>query len=1174
MDVEVGSISQEPSSYFTCGASYDRINNQEIEASTCQAEIKKQELEFVFQLNLQNQIPTTTSNNCCMETQDTIKIKCDYDTKCVHTQTSQTNLNFIFTTNQCELIKPCDASICSKSYPRRISIQESNMVCCDQNIFPKNSKLKIYIYKTMSTDRCTTRDMPNVSNLSLPCKSNQLIVRLFETDPFLLDSCLILLRKRFEKDVSNACSCINDILKKFDDSMIKHFRLNCEIKHGRLDLNLVCKNGNITKSRWFLARIPTCTNVHKRDSCHNKDNKDVESCEKYGEPRKSMEIPIDPVCNEEVKIECCKELEERKTTFYSFCSNDSSISMESSVSKIEKEKEEEKEVNFVWSREGPKKMEFVLSSKNAISPKKNRGKAKVYFEVDAEKGEEHDDEISDKSESFLNEEKEETIIEGYKSEEIADEKSFTFEKSEIREFVMIGTENELTLCEYDYSSDSLKENVLKEDQSMSKVRDTEKCFSNNEFFSSDNLNQREQKDLCVTNEKIESLKKDYKECHLEENVVEMQKLECSHTKECEEYLKDTSCSIMKKDISMDNEICTCELRNNTPQMENCIKQEMNILSEGVVKYNFELNKNICQIEDTCKREVNTLEKKKNLEEKYSVDSISFVHSNSTKCSCCGKALSSPSDEEISETNKFCTNETILDSKVQEASNLIGTENISNNLKSSNLQYCKFQTSSIISSSPDRCYNTINSNATDSPRSCPNCEQNMSKQFTSEKISDPPVPESIFMFCKDFNVTNFSSTSDEESLSENFETRDQETRGKFKSPCRKSTPPCRQKLIHYTTCDNSSCPAKNFRRVRYVKPDSKCKSRGADGVRVVARHKSRRGSVIPNNLCSSFPAIDRIKYLIRKKLRKLLLEERDKGTCTSKTFLRTDKYLVSISSGKLNGERVIYKPCPGRSPIRCPFRAKSRCETGDRATVKTFSEGKSLNKNKNVIGDTIKTKCQKMIQNNDIFKRIKMADVLKSQKCDSKKLSIDARDLNKEKSKIRKLDSYSLKSRSLKDDRSSVVSLNSTRVVFFEDQGDHFINRSFLREKNFVLRRDNRNVANNCELKKDFFIDSRSIRSYSRKNCERNSVRNETKTENRTCSDKMRSFEKRLYKLERKQKEDNNLTIFLNDYERLISELDADFRLKLLQYVTLCRSVKNCLMKRLQPDDVCESSTSV
>lgn len=1021
----------------------------------------------------------------------------------------------------------------------------------------------------MSTDRCTIRD-PNVSNLSLPCKSNQLIVRLFETDPLLLDPCLILLRKRFEKDVSNACSCINDILKKFDESMIKHFRLNCEIKHGRVDLNLVCKSsGNISKSRWFLARIPTCTTVHKRDSCH----KDVESCgEKYGENlRKSIEIPIDHVCDEEVRLECCKELEQR-TTFYSFCSNDSSISIESSVLEIEKEKEEKKEVNFVWLKEGPKQMEFVFSSKNATSPRDKCEKAKVYFEVNAERVKEHDDEINDICESFLDEENEEMIIqerdtrEGYKSEEVADEKTFRYEKSETREFVMIGTENELTLCEYDYSSDSLKECVVREDQSLAKER--EQCFKIKEFFLSDNLNQCEKKDLCVASEKIEDLKeKDYEECHLEENVVEMQEPECSYTREREEYLKDTSCSITKKEISMGNEIYTCELRNNTFHMENCTKQE-NILSEGVVKYNFE---------DTCKREVNALEKKKNLEEKYSVDSISFVHSNSeTKCSCCGKALSSPSDEEICKTNKFVTNETILDSKVQEISNLIGTENISDNLKPSNLQYCKFQTSSIISSSPDRCCNTINSNATDSPRSCPNCEQNLSNQLTSEKISDPPVAE--FVFCKDFNVTNFSSASDEESSSENFETRDQETRGRFKStpPCRKPTPPCRQKLMHYTTCDNSSCPAKNFRRVRCIKPDSKCKSRETDGVRVVARHKSRRGSVIPSSLCSSFPAIDRIKYLIRKKLRKLLLEERDKGTSTSKTFLRTDRYLVSISSGKLNKERVFCEPCPDRSSIRCPFTARNRYETGDRATVKTFTEGKSLKKRvTNVIGDKIKAKCQKMIQNNDIFKRIKMADVLKSQKDDSKKLSIDARDLiNKEKPRIRKLDSYSLKSRSLKDDRSSVVSLNSTRVVFFEDEGDHFINRNFIREKNFVLRRDNKNVVNNCELKKDFFIDSRSIRSCSKRNCERNFVGNEMKMENRTCSDKMRSFEKRLYKLERKQKEDNNLTIFLNDYDRLISELDADFRLKLLQYVTLCRSVKNCLIKRLRPDDVCESSSTV
>ncbi|KAG9437074.1 hypothetical protein HZU67_00083 [Apis mellifera carnica] len=77
--------------------------------------------------------------------------------------------------------------------------------------------------------------------------------------------------------------------------------------------------------------------------------------------------------------------------------------MESSVS--EKEKDEEKEVNFVWSREGPKQMEFVLSSKNAVSSNKKYGKGKVCFETDAEKAEEHDDEISDKSESFLNEER-------------------------------------------------------------------------------------------------------------------------------------------------------------------------------------------------------------------------------------------------------------------------------------------------------------------------------------------------------------------------------------------------------------------------------------------------------------------------------------------------------------------------------------------------------------------------------------------------------------------------------------------------------------------------------------------------------------------------------------------------------------------------------------------------
>ena len=337
-------------------------------------------------------------------------------------------------------------------------------------------------------------------------------------------------------------------------------------------------------------------------------------------------------------------------------------------------------------------------------------------------------------------------------------------------------------------------------------------------------------------------------------------------------------------------------------------------------------------------------------------------------------------------------------------------------------------------------------------------------------------------------------------------------------------------------------------------------------------------MVPGSLCSSFPAVDRIKYLIRKKLRKLLLEERDKGTSTSKTFLRNDRYLVSISSGKLNDSRITGEPCPAGSSIRCPFTTRNRYEARG-SPERTFNEGSCLGKNKSIFGDIVRGRCQRMIRGNDILKKIKIGDASRSpgQKRDSK--SNDTQDLmgdggerverskRKGKNEERFLvnSPWSDKSRKSRNS-SSVVSLNSRRMVFFEDDRD-YLSRQKVREKYDLKEKDRTKKQLRYYSRRD-----RYERGFSRSSCAYKNGRG-SNAEDVTCYDKLRSFEKRLFKLEKRREEEDNFAVLLSDYEKRVNELDADFRLKLLQYVMLCRSVKNSLMKRLQPDDVYEVTSS-
>ncbi|CAK9810747.1 hypothetical protein ANTQUA_LOCUS6585 [Anthophora quadrimaculata] len=1203
----------------------------------CQAQINRPDVNFIFNpnqdtLNCSQTVCNTSNTFKYLPVEDNLKHS---DTECtcnksiankksLQTQTSRNCLNFMFKEVQCScnnlketfntsnnmkrvptkefLFKEvqCSPNLyketsntlnnlkhlptkefrfkevqCSPNFPKEISNTSNNVKhhpteeirgtskCeCNENVFSKKAKLKMYVHKMTSTIGSKIRNPPKVSNLSLPCKSNHLIVQLFEADPSLSDSCLILMKKKFEKNIHNACSCINDILKKLDASAIKKLRLNCEIRPGRVDLNLKRKDEGTSNVRWFLARVPTCSNIHKRDPC----DENVRSCEN------SKDLPADPQCCMNVtKRE--EEFEKRGVAFYAMCSNQSLIDTRR-TSVTENKIEREKEVNFVWRRKDEKQMDFVLSSgllklQDNVDSVASSGKKTIIDETCGKMA----DEIRDERESMSTIEKKK---EGRscKNEKIEyfDGRSETCENLE---------RIELKSCDlkHDYIYDNKEEDVSRDGNSTCGGCNPRQCLCH--IFCTNS----------ALNEKIEDFKRvDYCSCNLEEEIFKVQQ-----------------CTKMKENI------LETELQKEIAKEENF--EQQNILQVG----------NTPKSETKICHQVEKAESSLEVKEVYSVDSIRGSNVNSTevnsdaRCSCCGEDLSnslSNKEADIKVTKSIehvRSKETVSILKTHKTSNLIVPEN-AENIKSVEAKH-----SSTIQPLKSKIIFSENRNKNSTEQNYAHENVVVNKILGASNVcceKTPSISESLFVFCRtnsNYSSSSSNSFTDEENSSEEKRQRNTKRECVCKKPILKSI--CQKSFSNLT------------------KYNLKRKIKEAD-VPLISRYKNRLRQGGPNSICSSFPAIDRIKYLIRKKLRKLLLEERDKGTSTSKTFLGNDRYLVSISSGKLNDNRIIRDSCSAGSSIRCPFTTKNRCVARG-FPERTFTEGNSLRKNKDVFLDNIKEqryekmrhdnnvfspeksigegsflrkkkgifktnihegryqrvctdynafipektstdrsflrkkkdrfKCQRINEGNDTFKRIQTG-----KKCDSK--SIDTQDLINDRKDV--FLSSNLKDTSKK--RSVNYSLNdavherrsnSMRIILLKDDNCHFLTKRVFQKRNFKENTVTRN----------FYLDFNGTKNRLKKNHREPGVSGSSfeqkrngggkDTVGRIHRDRLRSFEKRFIE------EDNNLSTFLTDYEKRINDLDTNFRLKLLQYVALCRSVKNSLIESLQLDDVYEISSS-
>jgi len=122
-------------------------------------------------------------------------------------------------------------------------------------------KLKIIVHKVYLEDyKYSTFSSSNITRLSLPCKSSNLIRRIFEADPSLTESCLIVMKRKFQDSMYNVCSCLNSILEKLNIKLTKALCLNCEIYPGYISFKLKANN---IKKYLFVARVPICQNVLK-----------------------------------------------------------------------------------------------------------------------------------------------------------------------------------------------------------------------------------------------------------------------------------------------------------------------------------------------------------------------------------------------------------------------------------------------------------------------------------------------------------------------------------------------------------------------------------------------------------------------------------------------------------------------------------------------------------------------------------------------------------------------------------------------------------------------------------------------------------------------------------------------------------------------------------------------
>ncbi|XP_076181174.1 uncharacterized protein LOC143153640 [Ptiloglossa arizonensis] len=1247
----------------------------------------------------------------------------------------------------------------------------ATMTCnCDLTKVPrKSSKLRVFVHKTTNTSRSTIPNPPKATSLSLPCKPSHLIVRIFEADPSLSDSCLVLMRRKFENSVRNVCSCLNDVLGKLEDAMIRELRLGCKIRSGRIDLNL--RRQGSPKDRLFLARLPTCRNVHKRvtrlgtmddhrslqnssenvrppkdsevyvDSCKDvtinetydakkepclstsrnvhkcvtrlgtmDDHRSLQNSSENVRPPKHSEVYVDSfkdvtinetydakkepclptsrnvhkrvthfgtmadhhsslqtsyqnvrppkysevyvdVCDDVIRIKetdggkkkpclpTSRSIQNRVTrlgtvadrvslrtpnenvrpprdsevfvngcrndalktnngtdvrkkcvTFYSPCSNNDSteeneIRYQIQIEEYRDKKVTEKEMDFVWTGNTTK---GVDQSSSCFA--RARG---------LEKSESSD--IDSETESirssarvrnfervlFLRENEEPCPVDT-KMNDISEDRSFANPEKRTS-----------STSDSDCCSDSLQETprdvVSQETESPLEVCSPEQCLCHVFCVDDDDTGKRETSDEPVARtEEVENFEGNRAERVHDCRSGETESKTKRTSSRTEEDVSRTGASFLRSGSSVGR------LERNVPEIEKGTSSLLKTNNPEETNDTRRTRKE-ARVEENVSGTRNESERTEKLGANCIYD---------TKCSRCGKDLSdveasdaelvnfidtrpegtgkdlevskiSNSRTEVSKISNLRTEVPKISNSRTEVPKMSNSRTEETKECSSTRQPSKCKTSSVVdadvvASIRNRSHGRFP--LTEFPRKSRKIN---GRSRLVDEDADRRAVSATRVNTKQFARRSNAST-DRESFSEDLctymsrETHARPRLGKSRRSRRFATRP-------------SSRSANNLRRIDTKTKEEVVPDRGAKEGNILAtftRHKRRfwKGSIVPGNLCASFPAasIDRIKHLIRKKLRRLLLEERDKGTSTSKTFLKNDRYLVSISSVKLNEVRTIRECRPEIAPSFRPVRNRTAIgEPEATFVVNNFEKGGKYTTDE--VGNR---------RGRRILKKARVSNV--SRISNQERASNDTRRSIDERHESTETDIRARTRTSCCDyggygRRSSVASLVSTRVLFLKDDPERCSGDVREKQTNGACSdklldqraRNSKREKFQTHFHGDFRFDRDSRRSgRNRCGCEffaRDQNRNRNLfrrvildgVESRTSSQDSRPFDDRSF--DYLENSDKDFSRVFGDYERCMNNLGADFRWKLLQYVALCRSVKDSLINRLRSDEVYEGS---
>ncbi|XP_054004789.1 uncharacterized protein LOC128890376 [Hylaeus anthracinus] len=1075
--------------------------------------------------------------------------------------------------------------------------KHTTMSCgCSQTIPRRTSKLKVIVHKTTNTSSSMIPNSSKLTSLSIPCKPSHLIVRLFEADPSLSDSCLILMKRKFENSIRNACSCLNDILKRLDDAAIKELRLGCEIRSGRIDLNL--RRPRTSKNRLFLARLPTCRTFHKRDA----HRRAVDECSQVqiSEFLLSKDSEVSVYCKDAARIvEKDGEGEKQRVTFYSPCSNNSLT--EESERKERREKDSyvrmmsQKEIDFLWSRKvaerGRKEVDFVLPPcVTRVQENENSGVSGDEESTQDEEGCKFRNSVA-----FLGRKEEQgrgcrepcqTKQVGNQSHEEACDcvfrnPHFSLETREVEEpchhrpfYTQLPKEvRDSRKSHFSLETRERQDRELEEPghhQSFEFQLHKEICSARNPL----SLERREEEYTRLAELRTIDRDDTKETCVNQANADVKAGSSDSNCGCCTDSLKEDSpkevcspqqcfCHVFCPDntelggnsegadgeelenleVSRVESARYCRSREDTSKSngEDILKARGVFQTESSVQMKGDVLETTSRLERNSFRENELQTKdddlvKKNISEKheeYSFDSVCPSTSNitDTKCSCCGKELS---DSEVidSEPENFIGVES--DKTVP---NINGLDASSLRLEEKKEEDSKFQASTCTPSSAN--VDGVSNRGPlrtfvlkGSPGKRPEIDDSNRRAVSTSRVNTEPL------------TRRSDPSSGRESYSE-----------------RLPSPKLKSKHSTRFRARQPSCSTKNLKGLDVKTKEDTVgdrKSKEENDLPAFSRYRSRfwRGSIVPGNLWS-FPtaSIDRMKHLIRKKLRRLLLEERDKGTSTSKTFLKNERYLVSISSGKLNEAR---RSCPADScSNRCPFTARNRARMDEPVETFAESEGRKKGRKNDVEEDSVEKRCQRIdVQgDNDALRHLGQKRDCRSS---DRRASINERTASavaEPRTRIRKAFGG--------NGSSGRRSLGSTQLLFAKDDmrrcsGD-------VSSQQMADGRFRRQFNGDFDFKRS----SRRPRDYC--GCEGINRNASCNAEDGLRFDELGSFEKRL--LYCRGNRDEDFAEFLVDYERCMSDLSADFRAKLLQYVALCKSVKDSLIKRLRSDDVSEVSSS-